>query len=307
MLYLWVQPQISCPFSIPTSQSQQYESNCQLHMAHRKRVPSNPNKKILHISGLAWCVFNEHTITRFFPKYSQTTYWKELIVYFGHNSQKSVVSGNSRFALVAILQSPPTPKKKKKPHKIHIYFFNYSFSEITHIYWTLSDRILMHVKTWMYWNWSVLFKDSLQLTCILFFPPQRPDPVHFGTSPSSELKAPKPSGKHSSLPLANKTSWFPRPHSFFVLVTSNRKEGLWFFLAFFTNFVCHGLEPFLTLFLQVRFMLSSCACSISLMSVPLREARCALCDSAEVESQMSKTKWSEERKILWGLAQGPGS
>lgn len=62
------------------------------------------------------------------------------------------------------------------------------------------------------------------------------------------------------------------------------------FLAFFMNFIRHGFEPFLTLFLQVHFMLSSCVCSILRVSVPLREARRALCDSAEVESQMSKTK-----------------
>lgn len=62
------------------------------------------------------------------------------------------------------------------------------------------------------------------------------------------------------------------------------------FLAFFMSFAHHGFEPFLTLFLRVHFTLSSCVCSSSHESVPLREARRALRDSAEVESQMSKTK-----------------
>ena len=164
----------------------------------------------------------------------------------------------------------------------------------------------MHIKTWVYWDWSVLFKDSLQLTCIWFFPPKSPDPVHFGTSPSSELKAPKPSGKQFSA-FGQHDIRVPEDPFFLCSCCFKQKRRSMVFLAFFMKFVRHGFEPFLTLFLQVHFTLSSCVCSISPVSVPLREARRALCDSAEAESQMSKTKWAEERKNFWGLAQGPGS
>lgn len=58
------------------------------------------------------------------------------------------------------------------------------------------------------------------------------------------------------LPSVNMASYFPKAYAFFVLVASNKKP-LYFFLAFLMNFICHGFEPFLTLFLQFCFTLSS--------------------------------------------------
>lgn len=89
----------------------------------------------------------------------------------------------------------------------------------------------------------------LQLTWVLGFAHQI-CPALYSLGLLSELKALKLNGNCIVLPLVN--------IAFFVLVASNQKSSIFFFLEFLMNFICHGFEPFLTLFLQVCFMFSSC-------------------------------------------------